>query len=113
MILSDYHLAPKRRSRAAAASRGVGPDLAGRGLVRARLDRYVLFILVIGAVIFHLLQHYLADFGASCLILLDALGILIMLVAPRGLWGLVSERFDLTLFWTRRRLVTTERGEGG
>ena len=77
---------------------------------------YVIFIVVIGgigtmegpvigAVIFYLMQRHLADFGASYLILLGTLGILIMLFAPKGLWGLVSERYDLTLFPTRRRLV--------
>jgi len=77
---------------------------------------YVIFIVVIGgigtmegpvigAIVFYLMQRYLADFGASYLILLGALGILVMLFAPKGLWGLVSERYDLTLFPTRRRLV--------
>jgi len=60
---------------------------------------------VIGAIVFYLIQRYLADFGASYLILLGALGILVMLFAPKGQWGLVSERYDLTLFPTRRRLV--------
>ena len=60
---------------------------------------------VIGAVIFYLMQRYLADFGASYLILLGTLGILVMLFAPKGIWGLVSERYGLTLFPTRRRLV--------
>ena len=64
---------------------------------------------VIGAIIFYLLQRYLADFGAWYLILLGALGILVMLFAPKGLWGLVSERFDLTLFPTRRQLVIDEK----
>jgi branched-chain amino acid transport system permease protein len=60
---------------------------------------------VIGAIIFYLMQRYLADFGAWYLILLGTLGILVMLFAPRGLWGLVSQRYDLTLFPTRRKLV--------
>jgi branched-chain amino acid transport system permease protein len=60
---------------------------------------------VIGAIIFYLMQRYLADFGAWYLILLGTLGILIMLFAPGGLWGLVSGRLDVTLFSTRRRLV--------
>jgi branched-chain amino acid transport system permease protein len=60
---------------------------------------------VIGAIIFYLMQRYLADFGASYLVLLGALGILIMLFAPKGLWGLFAERYDVTLFSTRRRLV--------
>jgi branched-chain amino acid transport system permease protein len=77
---------------------------------------YVIFITVIGgigtmegpaigAIIFYLMQRYLADFGAWYLILLGTLGILVMLLAPKGLWGLVAERYDLTLFPTRRRLV--------
>jgi branched-chain amino acid transport system permease protein len=77
---------------------------------------YVIFIVVIGgigtmegpvigAVLFYLMEHYLADFGASYLILLGTLGILVMLFAPRGLWGLVAERYGLTLFPMRRRLV--------
>ena len=57
------------------------------------------------SIIFYLMQRYLADFGAWYLILLGTLGILVMLFAPKGLWGLVSERFDLTFFPTRRRLV--------
>ena len=81
---------------------------------------YVIFIVVIGGigtiegpivgtVIFYLMQQYLADFGAWYLILLGTLGILIMLFAPRGLWGLIAERHDLTLFPIRRRLVTCRR----
>jgi branched-chain amino acid transport system permease protein len=77
---------------------------------------YVIFIVVIGgigtiegpvigAVIFYLMQRYLADFGASYLIVLGALAIVVMLFAPRGIWGFVSERSGLTLFPTRRRLV--------
>jgi branched-chain amino acid transport system permease protein len=77
---------------------------------------YVIFIVVIGgigtmegpvigAIIFYLLQRYLADFGASYLILLGSLGIVVMLFAPRGLWGLVAERFGITLFPMRRSLV--------
>jgi branched-chain amino acid transport system permease protein len=81
---------------------------------------YVIFIVVIGgigtmegpvigAIVFYLLQHYLADFGAAYLILLGTIGIIIMLFAPKGLWGLVAERYGLTLFPTRRRLVVDAR----
>ncbi len=77
---------------------------------------YVIFITVIGgigtiegpmigAVIFYLMQRYLADFGAWYLIVLGALGIIVMLFAPKGIWGFVSERYGLTLFPIRRKLV--------
>jgi branched-chain amino acid transport system permease protein len=79
---------------------------------------YVIFITVIGgigtiegpmvgAVIFYLMQRYLADFGAWYLIVLGALGIFVMLFAPKGLWGFVAERYNLTLFPTRRKLVVS------
>ena len=56
---------------------------------------YVIFIVVIGGIgtiegpiigviVFYLLQRYLADFGAWYLILLGALGILVMLFAPKA-----------------------------
>ena len=51
------------------------------------------------------MQRYLADFGAWYLILLGVLGMLVMLFAPKGLWGLVADRYGLTMFPTRRRLV--------
>ena len=81
---------------------------------------YVIFIVVIGgigtmegpvigAIIFYLMQRYLADFGAWYLILLGALGILIMLFAPRGLWGFIAERYDLTVLPTRRLLIVTPK----
>jgi branched-chain amino acid transport system permease protein len=86
---------------------------------------YVIFIVVIGgigtiegpligAIIFYLLQRYLADFGAWYLILLGTLAITVMLFAPRGLWGFVAERYGVTLFPTRRRLVSgAGKGKGG
>ena len=77
---------------------------------------YVIFIVVIGGIgtvegpivgvlVLYLLQDYLADFGTWYLILLGAIAIAVMLFAPRGLWGLVVDRFDLQLFPVRRRLA--------
>ncbi len=43
---------------------------------------------IIGVIVFYALQRYLADFGTWYLILLGALGIVIMLFAPKGIWGL-------------------------
>jgi len=60
---------------------------------------------IIGVLVFYLLQSYLASFGTWYLILLGALAIVIMLFAPKGIWGYVSERFGLVLFPIRRRLV--------
>lgn len=76
---------------------------------------YVIFIVVIGGIgtiegpiigvlIFFALQSLLADFGSWYLMTLGVLAIAVMLVAPRGIWGLVSERTGLHLFPIRRRL---------
>lgn len=76
---------------------------------------YVIFIVVIGGIgtiegpiigvlIFFLLQSLLADFGSWYLMTLGVLAIAIMLIAPRGIWGLVSERTGLQFFPIRRRL---------
>jgi branched-chain amino acid transport system permease protein len=77
---------------------------------------YVIFIVVIGGIgtmegpiigvaIFYLLQYYLAALGSWYLILLGALAILLMLFAPSGVWGVISQAFGLDLFPVRRRLI--------
>jgi branched-chain amino acid transport system permease protein len=63
---------------------------------------------IIGVIVFFLMQTYLADFGTLYLILLGALAIAVMLFAPRGIWGYVSERFGVTLFPVRRRLIVLD-----
>ena len=42
-------------------------------------------------------------------ILLGALAILIMLFAPRGIWGYLAARYDLVLFPIRRRLIPADK----
>jgi branched-chain amino acid transport system permease protein len=77
---------------------------------------YVIFIVVIGGIgtiegpiigvlVFFLLQSLFADYGSWYLILLGLIGIGVMLFAPRGLWGLLSEKTGIQLFPVRRRLV--------
>ena len=60
---------------------------------------------IVGAVVLYFLQDYLASFGTWYLITLGALAVVVMLVAPRGLWGYVVERYDPQLFPLRRRLT--------
>lgn len=59
---------------------------------------------IIGVIVFFLLQSLLAEYGSTYLIVLGALGIVIMLFAPRGIWGLISARTGVQLFPIRRRL---------
>jgi len=82
---------------------------------------YVIFIVVIGGIgtlegpiigvmVFYLMQTYLSSYGTWYLILLGALAIVIMLFAPKGIWGYISERWGLVLFPVRRTLkVTTSK----
>lgn len=83
---------------------------------------YVIFIVVIGgigtmegpivgALILYFLQDYLAQLGTLYLIILGSLAAGVMLVAPRGLWGYVSQRLGWQLFPIRRHLRVGGEGE--
>ena len=72
---------------------------------------FVIFIVVIGGIgtiegpligtlVYFLLREYLADLGSIYLMILGALAIVIMLVAPQGIWGFVRKRFSVSLFPT-------------
>ncbi len=58
----------------------------------------------LGALVFFGLRYLLADYGAWYMILLGATAVVIMLRAPRGLWGLLADRFDIQLFPVHRRV---------
>jgi branched-chain amino acid transport system permease protein len=60
---------------------------------------------IIGTVIFFLLRQTLADLGAIYLLILGVVAIAVMLKAPKGLWGLIADRFGWQLFPLERRLV--------
>ncbi|MXZ51081.1 MAG: branched-chain amino acid ABC transporter permease [Rhodobacteraceae bacterium] len=81
---------------------------------------YVIFIVVIGGIgtiegpilgviVFLLLQSLLASYGTWYLISLGLIGIIVMLFAPRGLWGLLSDRTGIELFPVQRRLVMNKK----
>jgi branched-chain amino acid transport system permease protein len=62
---------------------------------------------ILGVLMFYALQTYFAATGTWYLMLLGALAIAVMLFAPRGVWGLLSERFDVQVFALRRTLLTS------
>jgi branched-chain amino acid transport system permease protein len=77
---------------------------------------YVIFIVVIGGIgtiegpivgvaIFYLLNKLFSDYGAWYLVGLGLLAIVVTMLFPRGLWGWLSQRYDLRLFPVQRRLV--------
>jgi branched-chain amino acid transport system permease protein len=55
---------------------------------------------IIGTIVYFLLREFLADLGSIYLMLLGAIAIAIMLVAPKGIWGYVAQRWNLSLFPT-------------
>jgi branched-chain amino acid transport system permease protein len=61
---------------------------------------------IIGTLIFFALRETLADLGTVYLMVLGVVAILIMLRAPKGLWGLVRARFDLELFPLGYRVIS-------
>lgn len=64
---------------------------------------------IIGVLVFFVLQNYLSDFGTWYLMLLGVLATGVMLIAPQGIWGLVSARYGLYLFPVQRRLHKTDK----
>lgn len=59
---------------------------------------------IFGTIVFFLLRQYLSDFGEWSLIILGCAAVVIMLVAPQGLWGLIRGRSQMELFPVRRKL---------
>ncbi len=53
---------------------------------------------ILGTAIFFLLQQNLAGDGAWYLIIFGSLAVVIAIWAPKGLWGIVEQRFNFSLF---------------
>jgi branched-chain amino acid transport system permease protein len=59
---------------------------------------------IIGTIIFFLLRQTLADLGSLYLLMLGAVAIAVMLLAPKGIWGFLAGRFGWQLLPLERRL---------
>jgi branched-chain amino acid transport system permease protein len=69
---------------------------------------------IIGTIIFFVLRQALADLGSLYLLMMGAVAIVVMLWAPKGLWGLIAERFGWQALPLQRHLVLTSKpGELG
>jgi len=64
---------------------------------------------IIGTLVFFLLRQTLADLGTIYLMMLGAVAIAVMLFAPKGIWGLLVERFGWEIFPLERRVVFADR----
>ncbi len=67
---------------------------------------------IIGTLVFFALRGFLADYGAWYMILLGAVAVMVMLVAPQGIWGLIADRLGLQFFPVQRRLVVGRPAPG-
>src|SRR5215471_5961064 len=77
---------------------------------------FVIFITVIGRIegpivgtlVFFALRQTLADLGTIYLMMLGLVAIVIMLMAPKGIWGMVAARFGWQLFPLERTVLFEE-----
>ena len=76
---------------------------------------FVIFIVVIGGIgrmegpllgtiVFFLLREFFADWGPWYLMFLGLFAIVMTLALPKGIAGLLADRFDFEIFPLRRRL---------
>jgi branched-chain amino acid transport system permease protein len=65
---------------------------------------------IVGTLVFFLLRQTLADLGTVYLMMLGAVAIVMMLWAPKGLWGLLAARFGFEVFPLERRVILDEGG---
>jgi len=61
---------------------------------------------LIGTIVFFALRQTLADLGSLYLLMLGAVAIVVMLKAPKGIWGYVADRFGWQLLPLERRLTS-------
>ena len=67
---------------------------------------------IIGTLIFFALRETLADLGTIYLMVLGLVAIIVMLKAPKGVWGFVRDRFDTQLFPLAYRVLRTTDPKG-
>jgi branched-chain amino acid transport system permease protein len=59
---------------------------------------------IIGTLVFFVLRRTFADLGSLYLLMLGAVAIAVMLLAPKGIWGFLAGRFGWQLLPLERRL---------
>ncbi len=64
--------------------------------------------LIVGTLVYFMLREFLSDLGSIYLLFLGALAIVIMLVAPKGIWGYIAARWNISLFPTGYHVNTKD-----
>jgi branched-chain amino acid transport system permease protein len=60
---------------------------------------------IIGSVIYFALLQTLSQYGTLYMLLLGVIAVIMVTLAPKGIWGWVVKRWDLHLFPVRRNLM--------
>jgi branched-chain amino acid transport system permease protein len=63
---------------------------------------------IIGTIIFFTMRQTLSDLGSIYLLIMGTVAIVVMLLAPKGLWGLVAERFGWQALPLQRKLIVDD-----
>ena len=66
---------------------------------------------IVGTIVFFIMRQTLADLGSLYLLIMGAVAIVVMLWAPKGLWGLIAARFGWQALPLQRRLVLAPKTE--
>jgi len=67
---------------------------------------------IIGTIVFFVLRQALADLGSFYMLMMGAVAIVVMLWAPKGLWGLIAERFGWQALPLQRHLLLVPKDSG-
>jgi branched-chain amino acid transport system permease protein len=67
---------------------------------------------IFGTIVFFLLRQALADLGSLYLLMMGAVAIVVMLWAPKGLWGMIAERLGWQALPLQRHLVFEKEAKG-
>ena len=67
---------------------------------------------IVGTIVFFLLRQALADLGSLYLLMMGAVAIVVMLWAPKGLWGMIAGRLGWQALPLQRHLVFEKEAEG-
>ena len=67
---------------------------------------------IVGTIVFFALRQTLADQGPLYLLMLGAVAIVVMLWAPKGIWGVIVDKLDWQIFPLQRRIVYPPPSEG-
>jgi ABC-type branched-subunit amino acid transport system permease subunit len=80
------------------------------GLVfRLRGHYFAIGTWIVGTIVFFALRQTLADLGTIYLLTLGVVAILVMLMAPKGIWGLIVESFGWQVFPLERSVILGDR----